>query len=233
MSNYQPKKLKFHGEDKFMCRKKNTKQRYLMATAETDLGKFQEAVDTVPLEQATVINPSAVTTDAVATTNTPPVLITEPNWDAMDCKTILIEIQTIQDMLMVSKFTQDVRDQYDRIIADGKAAYTRKCEVVTPEPTPHAPPALEVPEPTPTPSPTPTPPPTISVPPTGTTTITTTGVPIISTGTAGGTGIVPPKSSGGGGGGATTPTGVKPQKKINWLLIGAVALGAYLLLRRK
>jgi hypothetical protein len=224
MPNYQPKKLKFYGEEKFMCQKKNTRKRYLMATAESNIGKLQEAIDVVPLEQATVINPSVVPTDATSTTMTPPVLISVPNWEAMDCKTILIEIQSIQDMLMTSKFSQDVINQYNQIIADGKATYTRKCEVVSLEPTPHAPPQLEVPEPTPTPTPTPT--------PVSTTTITTTGVPIIqSTGTTGGL-IKPPMGGGGsGGGGGATP---KPtEKKPNWLLIALLVGGAYLLFRKK
>jgi hypothetical protein len=220
MPNYQPKKLKFYGEEKFMCQKKNTRKRYLMATAESNLAKLQEAIDVVPLEQATVINPSVVPTDATTTTMTPPVLISVPNWEAMDCKTILIEIQSIQDMLMTSKFSQDVINQYNQIIADGKATYTRKCEVVTTEPTPHAPPQILVPEPTPTPT------------PVSTTTITTTGVPIIqTTGTTGG--LIKPPMGGGGAGGGGGATEKKTEKKPNWLLIGAIAVGVYLLFRKK
>lgn len=224
MPSNQPKKLKFHGEESFMCKGDRTKKRYLMLTAEPNIAKLQESVDVLPLEPSTVLNPTEMPKEAVQTTMTPPVMISVPNWDTMSCQQILEEIKSIQEMLMVSKFSADVVNQYNQIIAEGKATYTSKCESGGGDITPHAPPKLEVPEPTPTPTPTPT--------GVGTTTITTTGVPIIQTsGTLGGA-IRPPVGGGGGGGGAVEK---KPttEKKPNWLLIALLVGGAYLLFRRK
>jgi hypothetical protein len=135
MANCQPKQLKFVGEEKFMCRK-GTKERYLMLVAETNIAKLQDAVDVLPLEPTTVLNPNEVPKEVAQTTMTPPVLISVPNWEAMSCNEILSEIQSIQDMLMTSKFSIDVVNQYNQIISEGKATFTRKCEKIVAEPVP-------------------------------------------------------------------------------------------------
>lgn len=217
MANCKPKQLKFVGEEKFMCRK-GTKKRYLMMVAEPNISKLQDVVDVVALEPTTVLNPNEVPKEVVQTTMTPPVLISVPNWEAMSCNEILSEIQSIQEMLMTSKFSIDVVNQYNQIISEGKATFTRKCEKIVAEPVPADQPILPTDQ---------TPKPVDTAPIGSTTTITTTGVPIIQT-----TGAFKPPVGGvgGGGGGAKTET---PKKTINWLWVVLAITGGYLLLKKK
>jgi hypothetical protein len=219
MANCQPKQLKFVGEEKFMCRK-GTKERYLMLVAETNIAKLQDAVDVLPLEPTTVLNPNEVPKEVAQTTMTPPVLISVPNWEAMSCNEILSEIQSIQDMLMTSKFSIDVVNQYNQIISEGKATFTRKCENIVAEPVPADQPILPTDQ---------TPKPVETAPIGSTTTITTTGVPIIQTTGA----FKPPVGGVGGGGGGATKVEPTKAMKINWLWVVIGVTGAYLLLKRK
>jgi hypothetical protein len=129
MNKYNPRSLKFAGEDSFIVPKPGTKKFLMAIASETTLIDKQNAInaEVVPLDNTTIINPTEAPSDS-QTTTTPPVMIQSPDWSSLDCKQILVEIESIQNMLMVSKFSSDVYDAYQKIIQEGKQVYTLKCE---------------------------------------------------------------------------------------------------------
>jgi hypothetical protein len=128
MNNYKPRNLKFAGEDSFIVPKPGTKK-YLMAVAsETNLVDQQNAInaEVVPLDATTIVNPTVAPSDS-QTTTTPPVMIQSPDWSSLDCTQIAKEIENLQYMLMVSKFSIEVYDAYQKIIQEGQRVYSSKC----------------------------------------------------------------------------------------------------------
>ena len=151
MSNCRPKQLKFAGEDSFMVSKPGTKK-YLMAVAqETDVLVKQNKInaEVVPMDNISVTNPTEVASDVQVTTSAP-VMIQSPDWNTLSCDQILKEIESIQNMLMVSRFSSDVYNAYLDIIQKGKQVYVSKCEktelpILPPDEVPPAPPVYSEP----------------------------------------------------------------------------------------
>lgn len=142
-SRYSPKKLKFSGEESFMVPKEGEKF-VLAAGADTIAIDKQniENVDTAPLEPVSVTNPNVVVADSQVTTP-PSVVIPVPDWANMDCVSIQNELNNLQELMTVSRFTPEVYAQYQNIIASGQSAYNSKClnQIEPPPPPDDVPPA--------------------------------------------------------------------------------------------
>jgi hypothetical protein len=150
MSNCKPKQLKFAGEDSFIVQKPGTKK-YLMAVAqEKDTLLTQNAInaEVVPMDNISITNPTEVASD-VQVVAPPPVMIQSPDWSVLTCDQILKEIESIQNMLMVSKFSDpNIYSAYQDIIQKGKIIYSEKCEkisIIPPDEVPPAPPVYSEP----------------------------------------------------------------------------------------
>lgn len=152
MSKYKPRSLKFAGEDSFIVPKPGTKK-YLMAIAtEQTLVDQQNAInaEVVPLDATTIVNPTVSPSDS-QTATTPPVMIGGPDWTVLDCAAIAKELENLQNMLMVSKFSSEVYDAYQKIIQEGQSVYANKCLKtptpidIEPTPLPPAPPVYSEP----------------------------------------------------------------------------------------
>jgi len=147
MSNCKPKQLKFVGEDSFIVSKPGTKK-YLMAVAqEPDVLVKQNAInaEVVPVDNITVTNPVEAPVDSQVVASAP-VMITSPSWETLDCAQIQRELDSIRNMLMVSKFSDpNVYQAYQDIIAKGEIVYANKCTkvelpILPPDELPPAPP---------------------------------------------------------------------------------------------
>lgn len=237
-TNHKPQRLKFKGEESFICKK--GKKKYLMATGEggaviklipdqpaaplptqpipTD-GGVMPAIEPVPPKPVPVPTPPPIKVPVDDTglfplppVAAPPVVLTFPDWASLDCATIKADIADLNNILMTSKFDDATIAAYQQQIELGQKTFYSKCGVVIP-PAP------------PTPAPTPAPP---------VTTITTTGVPVIATTPAMGGGGGGRLGGGGGGGAAAEeqkPAGKKAAFQWWWLLVAAGAL--YMLTRKK
>jgi len=134
-----------------MVSKPGTKK-YLMAVAqETDVLVKQNKInaEVVPMDNISVTNPTEVASDVQVTTSAP-VMIQSPDWNTLSCDQILKEIESIQNMLMVSRFSSDVYNAYLDIIQKGKQVYVSKCEktelsILPPDEVPPAPPVYSEP----------------------------------------------------------------------------------------
>jgi len=147
MSNCKPKQLKFVGEDSFIVSKPGTKK-YLMAVAqEPDVLVKQNAInaEVVPVDNITVTNPIEAPVDSQVVASAP-VMITSPSWETLDCAQIQRELESIRNMLMVSRFSDpNVYQAYQDIIAKGEIVYANKCTkvelpILPPDELPPAPP---------------------------------------------------------------------------------------------
>jgi hypothetical protein len=147
MSNCKPKQLKFVGEDSFIVSKPGTKK-YLMAVAqEPDVLVKQNAInaEVVPVDNITVTNPVEAPVDSQVVASAP-VMITSPSWETLDCAQIQRELESIRNMLMVSRFSDpNVYQAYQDIIAKGEIVYANKCTkvelpILPPDELPPAPP---------------------------------------------------------------------------------------------
>jgi len=147
MSNCKPKQLKFVGEDSFIVSKPGTKK-YLMAVAqELDVLVKQNAInaEVVPVDNITVTNPIEAPVDSQVVASAP-VMITSPSWETLDCAQIQRELDSIRNMLMVSRFSDpNVYQAYQDIIAKGEIVYANKCTkvelpILPPDELPPAPP---------------------------------------------------------------------------------------------
>jgi len=147
MSNCKPKQLKFVGEDSFIVSKPGTKK-YLMAVAqEPDVLVKQNAInaEVVPVDNITVTNPIEAPVDSQVVASAP-VMITSPSWETLDCAQIQRELDSIRNMLMVSRFSDpNVYQAYQDIIAKGEIVYANKCTkvelpILPPDELPPAPP---------------------------------------------------------------------------------------------
>ena len=126
-SRYNPKKLKFSGEESFMVPKEGEK--FILAVGADVIATDKqnvENIDTAPLEPVSVTNPNVVIADSQVATP-PSVVIPVPNWRTMDCASIQAEINNIEQLMMTSRFTQDIRTQYENILAEGRSVYNSTC----------------------------------------------------------------------------------------------------------
>ena len=150
-SRYNPKKLKFSGEESFMVPKEGEK--FILAVGADVIATDKqnvENIDTAPLEPVSVTNPNVVIADSQVATS-PSVVIPVPNWRTMDCASIQAEINNIEQWMMTSRFTQDIRTQYENILAEGRSVYNSTClnQLEVPPPPDGLPPAPPlIPEPT-------------------------------------------------------------------------------------
>lgn len=145
-SRYNPKKLKFSGEESFMVPKEGEK--FILAVGADVIATDKqnvENIDTAPLEPVSVTNPNVVIADSQVATP-PSVVIPVPNWRTMDCASIQAEINNIEQLMMTSRFTQDIRTQYEYILAEGRSVYNSTClnQIETPPPPDGVPPAPPV-----------------------------------------------------------------------------------------
>ena len=104
-----------------------------------------ENIDVTPLEPVSVTNPNVVVADTQVTT-APSVVIPVPNWRSMDCASIQAEINNIEQLMMTSRFTQEIRTQYENILAEGRSVYNSTClnQIEPPPPPDGVPPAPPV-----------------------------------------------------------------------------------------
>ena len=142
-SRYNPKKLKFSGEESFMVPKEGEK--FILAVGADVIATDKqnvENIDTAPLEPVSVTNPNVVIADSQVATP-PSVVIPVPNWRTMDCASIQAEINNIEQLMMTSRFTQDIRTQYENILAEGRSVYNSTClnQLEVPPPPDGLPPA--------------------------------------------------------------------------------------------
>ena len=142
-SRYNPKKLKFSGEESFMVPKEGEK--FILAVGADVIATDKqnvENIDTAPLEPVSVTNPNVVIADSQVATS-PSVVIPVPNWRTMDCASIQAEINNIEQLMMTSRFTQDIRTQYENILAEGRSVYNSTClnQLEVPPPPDGLPPA--------------------------------------------------------------------------------------------
>ena len=145
-SRYNPKKLKFSGEESFMVPKEGEK--FILAVGADVIATDKqnvENIDTAPLEPVSVTNPNVVIADSQVATS-PSVVIPVPNWRTMDCASIQAEINNIEQLMMTSRFTQDIRTQYENILAEGRSVYNSTClnQIEVPPPPDGVPPAPPV-----------------------------------------------------------------------------------------
>ena len=145
-SRYNPKKLKFSGEESFMVPKEGEK--FILAVGADVIATDKqnvENIDTAPLEPVSVTNPNVVIADSQVATP-PSVVIPVPNWRTMDCASIQAEINNIEQLMMTSRFTQDIRTQYENILAEGRSVYNSTClnQIEVPPPPDGVPPAPPV-----------------------------------------------------------------------------------------
>lgn len=134
---YQPRKLKFSGEESFIVND-GRDRKFLMMTADPTIGKTVSPDILVPTDE-TVKTP--VTRPIVVPE--PPVILTFPMWETLSCDQIQVEIQNLQNILTTSRFTEDIRAQYESQIALGRKTYDNKCGKVD---LPPAPPVIEEPK---------------------------------------------------------------------------------------
>ena len=142
-SRYNPKKLKFSGEESFMVPKEGEK--FILAVGADVIATDKqnvENIDTAPLEPVSVTNPNVVIADSQVATP-PSVVIPVPNWRTMDCASIQAEINNIEQLMMTSRVTQDIRTQYENILAEGRSVYNSTClnQLEVPPPPDGLPPA--------------------------------------------------------------------------------------------
>jgi len=140
---YKPKKLKFSGEESFMVPKEGEKFILAVGADVVAIDKQNaENIDVTPLEPVSVTNPNVVVADTQVTTP-PSVVIPVPNWRTMDCASIQAEINNIEQLMMTSRFSQEIRTQYENILAEGRSVYNSTClnQVEPPPPPDEVPPA--------------------------------------------------------------------------------------------
>ena len=145
-SRYNPKKLKFSGEESFMVPKEGEKFILAVGADVVAIDKQNaENIDVTPLEPVSVTNPNVVVADTQVTT-APSVVIPVPNWRSMDCASIQAEINNIEQLMMTSRFTQEIRTQYENILAEGRSVYNSTClnQIEPPPPPDGVPPAPPV-----------------------------------------------------------------------------------------
>jgi hypothetical protein len=145
-SRYKPKKLKFSGEESFMV--PNEGEKFILAVRDdVDAIDKQNAenIDVAPLEPVSVTNPNVIVADSQVTTPLS-VVIPVPNWKSMDCASIQAEISHIEQLMITSRFTQDIRTQYENILAEGRSVYNSTClnQIEVPPPPDVVPPAPPV-----------------------------------------------------------------------------------------
>ena len=145
-SRYNPKKLKFSGEESFLVPKEG--ENFILAVGADVIATDKqnvENIDTAPLEPVSVTNPNVVIADSQVATP-PSVVIPVPNWRTMDCASIQAEINNIEQLMMTSRFTQDIRTQYENILAEGRSVYNSTClnQIEVPPPPDGVPPAPPV-----------------------------------------------------------------------------------------
>jgi len=148
---YKPKKLKFSGEESFMVPKEGEKFILAVGADVVAIDKQNaENIDVTPLEPVSVTNPNVVVADTQVTTP-PSVVIPVPNWRTMDCASIQAEINNIEQLMMTSRFSQEIRTQYENILAEGRSVYNSTClnQIEPPPPPDEVPPApMVITEPT-------------------------------------------------------------------------------------
>lgn len=145
-SRYNPKKLKFSGEESFMVPKEGEKFILAVGADVVAIDKQNaENIDVAPLEPVSVTNPNVVVADSQVTT-APSVVIPVPNWRSMDCASIQAEINNIEQLMITSRFTQEIRTQYENILAEGRSVYNSTClnQIEVPPPPDGVPPAPPV-----------------------------------------------------------------------------------------
>ena len=145
-SRYNPKKLKFSGEESFMVPKEGEKFILAVGADVVAIDKQNaENIDVAPLEPVSVTNPNVVVADSQVTT-APSVVIPVPNWRSMDCASIQAEINNIEQLMMTSRFSQEIRTQYENILAEGRSVYNSTClnQIEPPPPPDEVPPAPPV-----------------------------------------------------------------------------------------
>ena len=145
-SRYNPKKLKFSGEESFMVPKEGEKFILAVGADVVAIDKQNaENIDVAPLEPVSVTNPNVVVADTQVTT-APSVVIPVPNWRSMDCASIQAEINNIEQLMMTSRFSQEIRTQYENILAEGRSVYNSTClnQIEPPPPPDGVPPAPPV-----------------------------------------------------------------------------------------
>jgi len=148
---YKPKKLKFSGEESFMVPKEGEKFILAVGADVVAIDKQNaENIDVTPLEPVSVTNPNVVVADTQVTTP-PSIVIPVPNWRTMDCASIQAEINNIEQLMMTSRFSQEIRTQYENILAEGRSVYNSTClnQIEPPPPPDEVPPApMVITEPT-------------------------------------------------------------------------------------
>jgi len=140
---YKPKKLKFSGEESFMVPKEGEKFILAVGADVVAIDKQNaENIDVTPLEPVSVTNPNVVVADTQVTTP-PSIVIPVPNWRTMDCASIQAEINNIEQLMMTSRFSQEIRTQYENILAEGRSVYNSTClnQIEPPPPPDEVPPA--------------------------------------------------------------------------------------------
>lgn len=148
---YKPKKLKFSGEESFMVPKEGEKFILAVGADVVAIDKQNaENIDVTPLEPVSVTNPNVVVADTQVTTS-PSVVIPVPNWRTMDCASIQAEINNIEQLMITSRFSQEIQTQYENILAEGRSVYNSTClnQIEPPPPPDEVPPApMVITEPT-------------------------------------------------------------------------------------
>lgn len=199
-SKHAPVFLKFQGEEGFICNyAKGNRKNYLAFVA--------PVVDVVP----TPIPPPYISPDINPPVHPPTpspigVILPLPNWDNLDCNSILVAMGEVKNFLRTATLTPDMMAIYQTGLNYASDLYSRKGCNVTPPPPPPPPP---------------NPNPIVVVPPV--------------TGTVVGGGAIGGGSIGGGGGGGAaqkqaTPT---PTSKFNWWWLLLVAGAVYFVAKKK
>ena len=116
---YRPRKLKFSGEQSFIANGGMDKK-ILMMTAEPKVKAIP--LDVLQPTTGTVNNPN----QSPPIIAEPPFLFTFPNWETLGCNKIIEEIKKLEDILMTSKFSDDIIQLYHTQIALGKSTYQSK-----------------------------------------------------------------------------------------------------------
>jgi len=150
-----PKRLRFRGEDSFMCKNRGgKKKRYkLFIGAAGEVQRVELAPDVLPADSqdGTAVNPPAlpayetppvlpiIPPEDVTVLNPPilpdmppkdtqTIMVSFPDWNNLSCDGIKNGILDLQNTLMVSRFSDpSIRAEYENQVAKGKLIYEKKC----------------------------------------------------------------------------------------------------------
>ncbi len=146
----KPKRLRFRGEDSFICKnrggRKKTYKLYIGAAGEVQ--RVEIASDVLPTDSqdGPTLNPPALPAYDMPPTPIIPAdprpdntgsltLVSFPDWDKLTCDGVQIGIQDLQTTLMTSRFSDPaIRTEYERQIEMGKSIYFKKCALPPPTP---------------------------------------------------------------------------------------------------